>query len=942
MRTYLAPFAATPAMGAFHSHVGADGLPAGIPFADIRPDILTGTPWAMTTPPLASGMWRPSGHSIEATVHVPVDIPVEANIRSGLEFSSSDAVDFDSVSTALMTICTESVSLEDGATILHPHDMPGAWLDEGTVTERTFETALRYGWKSEDVEGIRFLIPTDRILHESLPGYEIGLLAAAGIVAEGKTDSALSPGVTHLEDFLVRLYSICDDEEMMEDGTLIHVHYGFTREYGYEEITPENIEHAMGDGWTLIVAYGDRFLIPARAIGNDTNFAEDELKRLFETGLIGVRGEIAVKWQPDSAKRQTLVEGMNMLRQSAAGELDLAEFAVAQMDRWGGDIKPVVELSNYPFLDGYPKLREWLGAHLAYVEPGDMERLDVHILSAEHSPTAQGIDANMHSIQGVLGEIAHRPRVVAEYRKILTNNPNAILVVAPQIYSGSVLEASDAIVGEIVTNADGVSHFTIYAAWEVTSGEGLGAHIQLQMKRTLEERFTNEGCHLRNEEGRGTTLPVQYAWTGEAGMIEAIEIDYLLNEVLTDLRQHILMAIYHSLAGEERKSETLLGKAVAEGTDRIKRYKSFIKKYRSREMSLDDFADLLEHEVGYSMSQVFRNMVGLTRKHLHLIALASDLRISEFTVPRYENNLVEEIIRRKWIETPIDDHPHVESQRLTKRYKQMLKRHRTELDAGIISIEKFADLLEYGVGKVFALVFRNMTGLSGKRRSMRSIASDLSINVSTITLIENRLFEWMIDRGWKETSFSDQPGHESQRLTRRYNQMLKRHRAELDAGKISREKFADLLENETGDAMAQVFRNMTGMTTSRRSIGSLAVESSIPHTTIATAENRMIKEMLSRGWREVPIPGSTSAESLRQTKRYNLMLKRHRVDLSAGKISLENFARLLDFEVAADVAALFRTHHIDGDDNKTTTMHFNSGARKRWLVRFKKVLDEIN
>jgi hypothetical protein len=435
----------------------------------------------------------------------------------------------------LSTICTEGtfIPTADGGELYlrYPERIPREWLD---FSKASFSSALASGWKILDINDTRFIVPPDEVLTETISRSDYDALISAKVARKRILPETSMPSISHMDDVSHQIENLCLDSTTLNDGSGRELFFaeGFAYSYFVEgRPVPESISRAIGDGWSLVDIEGNLYILPPEGIvaasGELDKISADGLRKLRQIGAIGLRGSPKAPWWVDKdtvtkAPPQNFGPGV---KNATAGELDIDAFQIKQWNRWGAEdgVRPVVDLSNYRWLSNYPELAEWLMAHLAYVEPLDMDRLQNSIDAAEANSSTEAMEPIFKSVQGILGEISVRPQIVERYRGMLKTEPAAFLIVAPQICSVETSEASDAVIGVITTDG-GKTALRLISVFEITTSDRQGSQTKRQMEHTLVDRFP-KGCHLRDSDGKGITVDIAGAEKPIEASIVALETD---------------------------------------------------------------------------------------------------------------------------------------------------------------------------------------------------------------------------------------------------------------------------------------------------------------------------------------------------------------------------------------------------------------------------------
>lgn len=563
---------------------------------------------------------------------VPTQTPTPEDVRVLASPIHRQAYD------VLMVLCEKA----SGAT-RYPSAMPQEWLDAGKASVVTVARARLNDWQIVDLVDQRFIVPPAKLLQYLLsPAHyqqlvTLGILAADGVpMTSSPTATFLDDLVTHLKQMLPRATTLVDNS-----GRIIHV----ASHLKHGNITNEVVLSAIAHGSTLLNIHNELYVIPATAIGTaNTQIDGHLLLRLNTYGIIGLRGGPAAPWWPLRLKDEfKTADPFVALRESAAGVLDLPAFFARQRARWAGStIAPAIALTDYPWVRSYPELNRWLGNHLSMIEPLDMKRIHAALTSAEQAHSVDSIAINMRMVQGILGEIVIRPKIVAAYHHALRNHPHAILAVAPQIFAGDVLEASDAMIFEMV-HQGGAAALRLLSVWEVTTSENNISIQTRQLDHSLFQRYAQLGVHLRDNDGHGTSIPID-------PLLEHTHMEARSIENATAL----LAAIEATTAnvttrfGQHEWTTNAHAEAVSRGTDRMAKALPHIEIAMSKAYTYDQFMAALE-KADSTIAAIFKNM---TRPTLGVrqfaITLAETLPLSNTSIHRWETLLESVCTTNQW------------------------------------------------------------------------------------------------------------------------------------------------------------------------------------------------------------------------------------------------------------------------------------------------------
>ncbi len=406
------------------------------------------------------------------------------------------------------------------------------------------------GWEPFELEQKRYLMPDAELAQFAL-GTAYGDYRAV-VEGRGGSVAAPSPYAGAYGDLIdAILYNEClDGRTTFESGaTLLYPR-------AFDNISPSasilrRVGIALKSGWAMVnpITEGrDMFLLPPEAIvagkkvtPDDTRISRGVLKKLHELGLTGLRGR--------GLGNARIAPAVFALPDRAARGQTWESLLTDQTARWGGaHVTPVVDFANYPVLDELPELGRFLKKHHPYVERFDLMRIEFYVSAWRRTADFDALEHMIGGIKGVMGEIAARREIVAEYRR--ERGSNSILLFAPQIMSGKdVLERSDAMVVQI---EDGGMRAVIERVWEVVTAEDERAiaHAQEQHRASV-GAYQKGGIIFRDADGRVFTCDKAVLPEGNVeGYTEVVcGRDAEMDQVLDALRDRMVAMMEMDLIG---------------------------------------------------------------------------------------------------------------------------------------------------------------------------------------------------------------------------------------------------------------------------------------------------------------------------------------------------------------------------------------------------------
>lgn len=437
----------------------------------------------------------------------------------------------------LLRSCPETIVPESPTqpAIHHPAFMPREWV----TGSYTFRAAINRGWHVVTLEGDVFLLPPKSYWHVLFSDRELTALAEVGIAVPA------APSANGA-------FTVDDVRQIFLDACPVFSLHGSTPVFstvdGPEMQDRKSVRQFVEAGGTMVHSDGDLFFVPPEAIRPDGISADDMpsavpadvVRQLADLGVIGVRGtHRAPWWQPPVLALPGVPRTDTSVRRPSSPDMDLVAFEQRQYDRWTMP-HPVVNLDQYPELDPFPELKHWLWVHLPFVEQMDVRRIVNYLHIAESVTTVEHLGVLLNFVHGIMAEIEIRPEIVAHYHHYLESNPALVLVVSPQFFSNDIREASDAMIGEVVTR-NGASVLVIHALWEVTStASGIRA-AKVQMNHTLRDRL-QDGVYLWSADRQsGLRLPAELAIDGERHLhTDIAHVNGLRARVLQETRDELL------------------------------------------------------------------------------------------------------------------------------------------------------------------------------------------------------------------------------------------------------------------------------------------------------------------------------------------------------------------------------------------------------------------
>ncbi len=636
----------------------------------------------------------------------------------------------------LMSLC-EKVS----AATRYPSAMPQEWLDSGKVSTATIARARLNDWQIVDLLDHRFIVPPMKLMQYLLSPSHYNHLVQLGILEAEGVPVTSSPTASFLDDFVSHLKRDLSRETVLADssGRTLHVAANFKPGI----ITNETVLGAIAQGATLLNIQNELYLIPATAAVDGRL-----LLRLNMYGIIGLRGGPAAPWWPLRLEEEfKAADPFAALRESAAGMLDLPAFMARQRARWSGaTIIPAIAMTDYPWVAAYPELSRWLSNHLSMVEPLDMKRIHAALTCAEQAHSVDTITVNMNMVKGVLGEIAIRPKIVAAYQRVLRQHPNAILAVAPQIYAGDVLEASDAMIFETVQQGQ-TAALHLLSVWEVTTHEGGVSAQSRQMDHSVFERYAQTGVHLRGNDGRGMSLPIDPLLSQTEMETRSVENSSELMAAVEATAMNVTTRF-----GQQEWQTNAHGGAINRGNDRAAKVSPHVEVAMSKAYTYEQFADALA-DADSAIATIFRNMTRPVGQRLMGIELEEIIPLSGTTISRWET-LFEQICKTNgW-----DIAERNVKAAATSAGKQRQRAARPILEqaqkgAYATPQELYAALVD--ADPIGAAVLKNMTHPDGgTRASQKQLAIDNGVTGTTIQGREKQIDELCKDQKWEVVPMS--------------------------------------------------------------------------------------------------------------------------------------------------------------------------------------------
>lgn len=633
--------------------------------------------------------------------------------------------------------------------VRYPPQLPRQWLDDGVPTVFTVARARLNGWKVVDLMDSRFIVPPTDILQYLLSPADYTHLVDFGIAPAASVPTTTGATASLLDDLSGKLVRLLPRTEILLDKSNRTIH--LPADFDASPVTNDEVFRAISKGATLIYLRGELYLLPLSDIGRGASqISGEELLKLNTFGIIGLRGGPASPWwhlQDNTSFNKA--DPFAMLREPAAGELNFIEFVSGQLGRWSGDVQSVVDLNHYPWLRSYPELRHWLRRHLSHVELQDMKRIESYLDCAEHAASTEAVAGAVRLIQGVMGEIVIRPQIVESYHDILQHHPKAVLVLAPQIHSGDIREASDAVIFEIVQNRD-VATIHLLSAWEVTTSQGGISAEKRKLDRALMERYAERGVHFRGNDGRGISLPIEHNTEATDTQAKRVELPNHFMTVVQSTLQQIMTRF-----GQHEWNTNEHGVAIERGAERVGKVTPHMEMALSGGYSYEEFDRVLA-EADLALSTIFRNM---TRPPLGQRKMGVELELviplSVTSISRWEA-LFEDICKaNEW--SVAARNAMAESIILGKQRKKAAAPILEKARSGRFATpqELYAELV--AADSIAAAVLKNMTHPEGGiRASQMQLAKDNGVKTPSIQSREKQIAELCLKCGWVIVPMSGQ------------------------------------------------------------------------------------------------------------------------------------------------------------------------------------------
>ncbi len=726
--------------------------------------------------------------------------------------------------------------------------MPREWVSASS----NYRAASSRGWQAVQVNGEIFLLPPKSYWNVLFSDRELSTLVEAGIAVSA---APIQNGAFTVDDIRHIFLDACPQMFRLREDAFI-----FSPSDSSAAYTPEGIRQFVGEGGTLVHSEGDLFLVPPSLIRPD-GVSEDKmpdavpadvLRRLAELGVIGLRGtHRAPWWQPLALVQPTTSRSEKTTPRPSSPDMNLAEFELRQYERWTTP-RPVVDLKQFPELNQFPELHNWLWEHIPFVEPMDVRRIVNYLRIAESVTTVEHLNIILNFIHGIMAEVEIRPEIVAHYQKLLEENPSLILVMSPQFFSSDIREASDAMIGELVTR-DGKSVLVIHALWEVTShATGIRA-AKIQMDHTVHDRL-QDGVYIWSADRQaGLRLPVELALAGAHDIhTDVAQVNGARARVLQETRDQLLTTFLLNWNGTtaENRSRPM-------GT-----FQELMRIVRAEVAagnlwSLSEFTKAL-HIADERRAKILENIT-IPREGgpLSKRDVAKSLSMHEQVVGRMEEEL--RVICREmgW---PVLAHAGTS--------RDIEQGHDRRRDLNALKVRALAEqwdatrmiqeMKTAGLGQDATLLHNIVAPEGGRRRTTIEIAKQLGIDPPTnVYGWETRLEEMCGDLKWPMVDAPKQTRSEAmvagQRARRVFDELWGRSLVEG----WSRAVFLNVLET-VDEARATVVRNVTeGFDGRRLSPAELHERFGLDHQVATNWEEAFEPLCQGRGWAVLPRPAET-------------------------------------------------------------------------------------
>ncbi|EKD41367.1 MAG: hypothetical protein ACD_73C00745G0001, partial [uncultured bacterium] len=270
-------------------------------------------------------------------------------------------------------------------------------------------------------------------------------------------------------------------------------------------ITLQTIGERLATANSLLVRIGgiilDRIGLPA------------EVDHFVAQGILDGQFEEVTAIQIVSSNDGTQVAEPGMLRHVTGAikydEIDWSDYQIANWNRWATPNPKLINLESpeYAWLADFPELSEFMRDHASYLEERDLEKAYgmVHLPREAKILRATQIQTYQNNLQGLLGEIAFREKILKQYQEIIKTDPTAVLIWEHSILVGGSL-ASDAIIGTI---DEARKTIKLQAVYEITTAQSQAASTAIQMEVTTEQRLNRDGLTLIDHNQKGTLKVLQ-------------------------------------------------------------------------------------------------------------------------------------------------------------------------------------------------------------------------------------------------------------------------------------------------------------------------------------------------------------------------------------------------------------------------------------------------